>query len=584
MKRIATAINYHIIVIFIDSRRSYKPRILEPVTIRSCSDWTTVYEMSDDLDVLTDREDLPQDSSMITADRNTDASFLNTRRNFIRGAAAAGLAGVGLSTNAAGATTPYDDEYDSVINIAEAGADTDGNEPITPILEDVRRDDTLWYFPPGRYAMDSQLRFTGFENFGIVGEDATIVPANYYEFDGPRYRLFRLGTGSSPGRRVRFEGLDIDQTAPDTGIRVIDTYAVDRLEVRNIHVHGQHDSGTWGPAHVNVTSSSGTGIVERFRAPDGGEWVENTPHDGKAWRGPIGIEANQNQGTLTFRRCWLGPFPSNGLYASGGSGRIVVNGGLFKNSNGANVRVGGEGSQIRWPTIEVDHTREEDRLQRGIRLENGRDLEVVGAAITITSPMPTSRAISVMNSCESVNIERSTIEMSGEKINHGIVISQGAGEVLIEETDIRHETAGGYPIWVRDSDSHDRVHGRSVTITGEAGDASGFRDGIRCERHNCRFSGCRVEQSSREGASRNAIVNTGDDLTVYDSTFRASNYPIVELGSETTYLENDAESTTGREGICLYDGVAGVRLSSNRLANGIKDYGAIDLTTYNNTF
>lgn len=540
--------------------------------------------MSNDDTVQMDREQVADRSPVSNFDSSV-ASF-QTRRHFLRGAAAAGIAGVGAVGNAAASNdkTAYDDEYDTVVDVVEAGADNTGNEPITPILEAERRDRTLFYFPPGEYYMDSQFRFTNFAKFGVVGQDATLIPANYYDFDGPRFRLFRLGTADRPGGHVRFEGFDVDQTAPDTGMRVIDTYAVDRLEVRDITIRGEHDSGTWGPGHFNLVDPDGTGIVERFRAPDGGAWVDNTPHEGNNWRGPIGIEANQNQGTLTFRRCHLGAFPDNGLYASGGSGKIVVSGGVFRNSNGANIRVGGTGSEVRWPTIEVDETRPEDSLQRGIRLENGTDMKVVGAAVTITSPMPTSRAISVMNSCESVLVERSSIEIEGEKINHGIVVSPYAGEILIEETEITHEAAGGYPIWIRETDSRDRVHLRSVSISGAAGDASGFRDGIRCERSNCRFSSVHVDQPGRNGARRHAIVNTGDDTTFYQGTYRASHHPIVELGSNTTYRGLEAESYADRQAIQLYDRSSDIELLSNHLDGGIRDHGSSGLVTWNNTF
>lgn len=540
--------------------------------------------MSNEQNVLTDQDDLTQDSSISRSERNHDGSYTNTRRGFI-GAGIAGIAGLGIGTpSVAAKTTEYDGEYQSVIDVTELGADNTGNEPITPVLENNRQDNTLFYFPPGEYLMDSQFRFTNFEKFGVVGDDATLIPGDYYDYNGSRTRLFRLGTGDRPGNHVRFEGFDVDQTAPDTGIRVIDTYASERLEVRDIRIRGEHDSGTSGPGHFNLTRSSATGIVERFRAPDGGEWADNTPHAGNHWRGPIGIEANQNHGALTFRRCWLGAFPDNGLYASGGSGKIIVDGGVYRNSNGANVRVGGQDSIINWPTIEVDDTREEDGLQRGIRLENGDGLEVNGAAIRITSPMPTSRAISVMNSCDGATIRNTKIEMSGDKINHGIVVSQAAGPVLVEETDIAHNTAGGYSIWLRESDSTERVHCRRVSITGEVGDASGYRDAIRCNRNNARFSNCNIDQRGRDSVRRNAMVVTGDDVTLYRNTFRAERYPYIDLGADNLVHYCDFESYgDSTNAVVLYDSAENPSFRYNRLVNGIEDRGASNVSEFRTT-
>lgn len=500
---------------------------------------------------------------------------------------AACAAGIGLTSTASASAAPYEhyyDDYETVVDVTEAGADNTGTESITPVLKKLRSDNTLLVFPEGEYFMDEQLRFTGFENFGVVGENATLIPADYYEFDGPRYRLFRLGVSYSPGKRLRFEGFDVDQTAPDTGVRVIEAYASDRLEVRDVTVHGQQDTGTWGPGLFNVTDPSGYGIVERFRAMDGAAWVNNTPNAGNRWRGPIGIESNENEGTIEFRRCQLGAFPNNGLYAAGGDGKTIVTGGLYQNSNGANIRVGGQDSEIRWPTVRVDSTRPEDKTQRGIRIENGKNMKIHGAAVEITSPMPTSHAISVMNTCDSARIENTRVDIQGSAVNHGIVVSPNCGNATITDTSVNHETAGGYPLWIRNTDNTDRVLTENVTITGRSGGASGFRDGIRCERDNCRFNYVTVTQHGRDGADRNAIVNTGSDVTVYESDLRASQYPLVNTGSNTLVRDSTLESSGGDEAVCLYASSSNAAFKKNRLVDGIRDFGASGVTTWKNTY
>ncbi|WP_369335337.1 right-handed parallel beta-helix repeat-containing protein [Halostella sp. PRR32] len=510
-----------------------------------------------------------------------------TRRGCLKSAVATGVTGIGIASTASassgdGSYSDYFDEYDTVIDMVEAGADNTGSEPITDVLKAHRGDDTLLVFPPGRYYMDEQFRFTGFENFGLLGNDATLVPANYHEFDGPQYRLFRLGVDYSPGRNLLVEGFTVDQTATDTGIRVIDTFVADGLEVRDITVDGYHDSGTWGPGLFNITDPDGSGIVEGFKAPDGAAWVDETPNAGNLWRGPSGIIANQNRGTLTFRHCVLGPFPDNGLYASGGTGTVVVEGGIFKNSNAANVRIGGDSSRVEWVTVEVDDARPQDTSQRAIRLENGDGLRVEGAAVRVTNPMPTSHAISVMNTCEGTRIENSTIDISGDEINQGIVVSPDAGETVIVDTDITHDTTGGYPIWIRESDRTDQVLCEHVTVSGQAGDDGGFRDGIRCERDNCRFNAVTVTQPS--DVDRNALVNTGDDCRIYKGEYRASQYPIVDLGSGTVVREVHAESYDGNEGVLLYDQCENAALKKNTLVNGVKDNGCDGLVMWGNTF
>lgn len=505
-----------------------------------------------------------------------------TRRSFLRGTAVAGLSALGIAS-ASGAASAYHDEYDNVVNVVEAGADNTGSKSINPVLEDVRADNTLLEFPEGTYYMDDQFRFTRYEKFGVVGDGATIVPANYYNFGDSWPVLFRLGTRGNPGKDLRFEGMRFDQRAADTGVRVIEGNVTDRLEVRDVRVHGYHDSGLIGPGHFNVVDPNGVGRVVDFRATDGGAWTDETPHAGNtSSRGPVGIIANDNEGELMFRRCHLYGFPGSGLYAIGGDGKIIVHGGVYKNNTSASIRVGGTNSIVRWPTVVVDEPNGRNVSQRGIRIESG-NASVYGAAVRVSAAQTNCHAISVMNSCTDAWIENTTIEVDSDVVNHGIVVSPDAGETTIARSEIDYTPAGGYPIWIRNSDKRDRVHGEEVRIHGEAGTKWGYRDAIRCERDNCRFNHCEIDQPGANGAERNAIVSLADDLTVYKCDLRASRWPVVELGGDTTYLDIDAESYDSREAVCLYDESHDVSIRSSRIVDGIRDYGSANLETRNNT-
>ncbi|WP_136718382.1 right-handed parallel beta-helix repeat-containing protein [Halorientalis salina] len=517
-----------------------------------------------------------------------DSGKTTNRRSWLRGlattASAGALFGFG-STTAAGSTADrldrYFEEFGTVIDIVEAGADNTGTESVVDVIREHRGDDTLLVFPPGEYYMDEQVRFTGFEKFGLAGNDATLVPADYQTFDGPQYRLFRLGVEYSPGTRLVFDGFDIDQTAPDTGIRVIDAVVTDGLEVRDISVRGQHDSGTWGPGRFTITDASGTGLVENFEAPDGGAWVDETPNDGNLWRGPTGLLANSNNGTLRFVDCVLGGFPDNGLYASGGSGKIVVDGGVFKNSNAACVRVGGQGSVVRNATIEVDQNRPQDSSHRGLRLENGNDLRAENVTIRNYEPLPNSHGVSVMNSCESVWMEDVNVKISGDEVDHGVVISPECGDVVLLDSGIELDTPGGFGVRIHGEEGAGDVILEHVNVVGEAGDESGAA-GIRCDRDNVRFGKVAVDQPG--GTNRRAVVNTGDNLKIYDGFYRATEHPIIDLGTGTWVEEVYAKSHGDAEAICLYDESADVYLKNNKLRGGIEDYGSEGLKTVGNEY
>ncbi|MBX0324323.1 hypothetical protein EGH21_14935 [Halomicroarcula sp. F13] len=475
----------------------------------------------------------------------------------------------------------YYEEFGTVIDVVEAGADNTGNESVVDVIRKYRGDDTLLVFPPGEYYMDEQVRFTGFEKFGLVGNDATLVPADYYDFDGPQYRLFRLGVGYSPGNRLVFDGFDVDQTAPDTGIRVIETVVDDGLEVRNITVHGEHDSGTWGPGRFAVSDPNGSGLVEGFEVPDGGAWEDETPNAGNIWRGPTGLLANSNSGSLTFRNCVVGAFPDNGLYASGGSGTITVEGGHYSNSNAASLRIGGDGSSIDGATVVVDQNRPRDESHRAIRLEKGGDIRVENVTVRNTAPLPNSFGISVMGTCTSAWIENADIYVAGDEVTNAVVTSPDCGEVTLVGSRIEMDTPGGFGIEINDGDNTGQVLLEYVDFVGNVGDETA-KAAIRCDRDNVRFGAVNVDQSG--GSDRRAIVNTGDDVTIYKGDYRASEYPIIDLGDGTHVEEIYANSYGDYEAYCLYPDSANVYLKHNTLRGGIKDHGCDNLKILGNEF
>ncbi|MDG5776941.1 right-handed parallel beta-helix repeat-containing protein [Haloarculaceae archaeon H-GB2-1] len=522
-------------------------------------------------------------SESTNGDDESGSGTRTTRRLFLQGVATASVVSsqMGTATAASDRYTEYRSEFDTVVDVTDLGADPTGTDSVSEVIDDALADDTLLEFPEGRYYMDEQVRHTGFEKVGLVGPEATLVPANYFDFDGPQYRLFRLGVRDDSGTDLVFDGFDVDQTAPDTGIRVIEAVVDDGLEVRDITVDGFHDSGTWGPARVVVQSPTGSGLVERFTATEGGEWVSETPNAGDLWRGPTGLIANDNRGTLTLRDVELGPFPDNGLYAAGSTGPVVVEGGTFRNSNAANVRIGGDGSVVRDATIVVDQIRPQDEAHRGVRIENTSDLRVENVTVRNTAPLPTSPAVYVMNSTSNVVLQDLDVEISGSSVDYGVDIAPEAGETTVHESTIAMSTPGGNGIRIQGGDDPGSVLVEEVTITGDVGEES-TRSGIWCDRDNCRFGVVTVDVTSDE--RRYGIVNHGDGVTMYRGTYRASRYPVVNTGDGFHVEEVYGESRTDHEAVCLYDTSDDVYLKHNTLPGGIRDLGATNLRLVGNEF
>ncbi|WP_135855418.1 hypothetical protein [Halorussus salinus] len=447
-----------------------------------------------------------------------------------------------VASSGSGATRS---DYDTVIDVTEAGADPTGEESINPVLNRLCNDgatDALLRFPPGTYAMDEMFRLVSYDDVGFVGDDATIVPTDDFDYGAPW--LFRLGVLADPGRDLLFEGFTFDFTAPDTGLRAIEAQVTDGLLVRDVDVVGYHDRGTLGPALFNVLDSDGWGSVERFRAPDGGAYSENAVGDIAV--GPTGVLVSPYQrGTLRLRDLEIGPFPDNGLYADVPEGRVLVEGGRYRNSNVASVRVAGDGSYVRGTRIEVTENRAADVNQRGLRLDEGSDLRVENVGIELAAP--NGYALSVQDEVASARIENVEIAVE-ERPNSAMVVAPRANHVTVHDTEV-HLDGGGYALAVF-GDAPGPVVARNLSVYGWATGERG-RPAVLCHRDHCEFRDLGVYQP---GDQRRALDVRGDDCLVSGGTYMASTYPLYNTGSGTRFEGVTADSWGEYPALYLLDG------------------------------
>jgi hypothetical protein len=491
------------------------------------------------------------------------------RRSFLGTVGAAAVGTAALSGRAAADASGYE-----TINVVEAGADNSGNESITPVLEELRGDNRKLYFPPGEYYMDERFRFTGFDKLWLVGNDATIVPAPADEFNGSQ-RLFKLGTYYAPGDWLRISGFTFDFRADNTGLRGIQAQVND-CYIHDIDFVGEHDAGTHGPMLVDVVDPSNVGAVDRVSMPDGAAWTADTAGDGdpKVRWGPTGfIVSPYHRGTLWVRGCEISGFPDNGLYDSGGDGRVVVRGGRFSNSNTANIRLDGHGSTIRDATIVIDDTRDRDINQRGIRLDGGSDCWVDNCEIVLEEP--NGHAITVMPKNDFTKIEDTTItaEPDTESNDALIKVSKGAGDVTIDEVDIEMHCPG-QAIEIRPGDGHVLVE--ECTVTGDASGAVGGRNAIRCERDGTWFLDNVVAQPGP--GYRRALSLLADDCVVSKGAYGSTHHAIMNHGVGNVVTKVSANS---------YDDYAGIKVADNVLNlywSTVYEGVAGDYDGYGNTF
>ncbi|UPV76847.1 hypothetical protein M0R89_20480 (plasmid) [Halorussus limi] len=513
-----------------------------------------------------------------------DAARTISRRGYLASLTRAGLLGgvsPALVGRASAASTDrieqLKDQYSTVVDIADAGADDTGAESITPVLDAHAGDDTLFVFPQGRYRMNEEFRHCGYDHFGMVGDDATIVPGDYYEFEGPNRRLFRLGVYHDPGRDLHVEGLTVDQTAPDTGIRAIEAQVSDGLTVRDVDVVGKHDSGTWGPALFDVMDPDGTGTVEGFRAPAGGEWVSNTPNDGDLWRGPTGIMVSRyHEGTVELVDCQLGGFPDNGVYAGNAKGTVIVRRGVFRNSHASSLRIGGHHSKIVGATVIVDDNPDHFDNQRGIRLDQGSWLQVLDSTVRLDKP--TGNGITVLDDVESAKIHNSSVIQRTDRTNQAIVVEDEAGPTYVQKVHVDIHGSGN-AVEIKGGDRPGEVGVSDVRVTGPAS-GSVFRNAIRCERANCEFRGLEIDQPGSD--YRRALEINADDCLVYGGTFETTHHPIVVNGTGAWIESAYAESYSDYEALRLNESSADVKVKDNTLVGGVLDVGCEGLTMYGN--
>lgn len=419
------------------------------------------------------------------------------RREFLR--AAAGAATVPGLAIAAGSVAPVrrpgtgtpvrrpdgpslaERAYGTVVDAVEAGADPDGEAPIDDALEPLLDDDTLVWFPAGTYALES-LRVADVERLALQarpGERATLVPSDpataidhrFVEFDGVA--------------DLSVAGFDLDYRRSGYGgaFRVL---GAGEFGLRDLRVRGTMPDAdrpeTPAAFRVEVTDPDATGVVDGVVAHDGG-------HDGG---NAIGIYVgHRHAGTLAVKDCEIAGFPNNGLYASapgydgseftGRDGPVHVRGGVYRNNNVANVRLGSTGSTARDVSVVVDREPPSHAgtvNARGIRLRNKRGQVIENCDVTL-----------------------------GPEAGYGfggLVVHPEAGHATVRNTTIAVDRDDLHAINALADDQRSQRGPvfSDVTVTG---DADGGWAVALAGRDDVRFENCTVRQTGRD---RNGVSLT----------------------------------------------------------------------------
>lgn len=391
------------------------------------------------------------------------------------------------------------DGFDRAVNLADAGADTGGNEPIDDVLREQAKRGGLLVFPDGEYRL-GHVKLEGLGRFGMVaakGATPSILPA------APASELGHTLLEVLKVDSFLFDGITFDFREKGFGGRM-HVMADGDFAVRNLRVKGKYPKSAIG-FHFGSTNEDGTGLVENVVAKDGGR------QGGRS----VGMFVDRTHaGELTFRDCRLENFPNNGLYASasgntgqypGSDGKIRVIGGFYKNNNIAGIRIGGPEAVVRRATVVVDDVPPYNDLNaRGLLVRNGtghliEDCDVVvgpGAGYSLGA----------------------------------VAFNEDAGRATFRNTRVRMNRNGIPAVFApKPSKSDIGPTGpvfENVSITGSAGGAETV---IIRNRNRARFRNCEIVQT---GDSRAGIWFDGaEDGLVADTTIDVTGIPIQSIES-----------------------------------------------------
>ncbi|WP_336036842.1 DsbA family protein [Halobacterium yunchengense] len=394
---------------------------------------------------------------------NTDTSGpVFSRRSYLKtaGTTAAGLA-------FAGAATADASQYDTVVDVVEAGADPTGEELVDDVLAEYNEDDTRLEFPDGRYKIN-KLSLYERENFAMVGTgDATLVPGPDYGSD--------VWIGGGFVRDIHFEGFTLDHSAPDTDPSVA-FGGYDGIVVRDVTKRGYHD-GPETAFGFSAWEEDGHVLVENLRVEDGSE-----PQTAVC----IYVDT---EGTVTFRDCHVEGFGNNGLYASASRGPVHVEGGVYKNNDITQIRLGSPGSYVRDATVVVDDDHLDHDNSRGIRVADGHGpVRIENCDIRMESGQGGGGVVSAYSG-GGFELVDSRIYVGEDYTSVGSDGSRGAAAVLADE-----------PTGIDDPGS---TTIRNVSVTGEAA----YRSAVCLRRDDVILENVCIHQT---GDHRNGVLVEAD--------------------------------------------------------------------------
>jgi len=280
---------------------------------------------------------------------------LLSRRSYLMLAGAAATSVAAGSTIAKAGTSRHGITFQRVVDAVEdLGMDPTGSDPIDDALDGAIGSDILIEFPPGEYLFGRDRTYHDLSNFGIRGTGASVDDVVIKPPRHEGYEFLRVERGTN----ILIENITLHQrdTIPEWSSLVVDVST--GAELHDIKFAGFNPSDD--PPERPTTSTPQNLI--RFHQQDS-DGVSNLT--GIEKRGPSDMPPYPNghsalymgtdvHGEVNIRDCYIANMSSHAMYASQSPGTIRVENCTFKNNNGQQCRVSGDGSVVRSCEIIID--------------------------------------------------------------------------------------------------------------------------------------------------------------------------------------------------------------------------------------
>ncbi|SHL60026.1 hypothetical protein [Haladaptatus paucihalophilus] len=327
----------------------------------------------------------------------------------------------------------YAKHFDKRVNIVKQGADKTGKRAIDDVLEQVIDSNTLIYFPPGRYKLNTNHRHVGLQDLGIIGNNAVLTHGTVKaidgfdvtngEYHGPAQH-FKIGVPDNPHKgKFVFGGFIADWRGKNEGMQILNHHTDGTSVVENIRQEGIHSLGCQGPFRIDAHGANAKAIVRGVDLRFGGksyQFTINTRKErsgggtetGRSWA-TSGITTHpEAKGHLRVQQSLCGGWPDNGFYLAGGPQQTVeIVNCVAANSHPSNIRISGTDCRIKGCTVVTDSNFDKKEFyfeQRPLRLDGGT---CTVSNTQIKQLLPTGWSVTVQHAMEKATLKNVSVEI-----------------------------------------------------------------------------------------------------------------------------------------------------------------------------